>query len=448
MLRALAMVMVLAATSPIWAQDAPEDLAVQSYGLFSESRTERQAALDAVLASGRADAAPVLILAMRLTGGDTAAIRNVLKKLTKADPGDSWGDWFLWQEAHPEIGVLPGFAKLQSRVYSLIDPNFDAFLPGDQKHEIRLEEITWGGVTKDSIPALTSPPMIDASAASYLNPDDLVFGVVLNGDVRAYPLRIMDWHEMLNDVVGGVPVSIAYCTLCASAILFETTVPGQQLPLVFGSSGFLYRSNKLMYDTTTNSLWNQFTGRPVVGRLTGSGIVLKTRPIVITRWSDWLASHPQTRVLSLQTGHRRDYSTGAAYGDYFTSPDLMFPTTTDEKKLKQKDLVFALRSSVVEKAWPLAMFDGGAVINDNAGILELVLIGDSATKTVRAYRSEGLNFTKAPRPDQVLLNNETWQVTEDALVAPNGKTLPRLPGHTAYWFAWSGYFGQQGELAQ
>ncbi|MDP1671263.1 MAG: DUF3179 domain-containing (seleno)protein, partial [Alphaproteobacteria bacterium] len=209
-----------------------------------------------------------------------------------------------------------------------------------------------------------------------------------------------------------------------------------------------YRSNKLMYDTTTNSLWNQFTGRPVVGTLTGSGIELKTRPVVITRWSDWLTRHPQTKVLDVQTGHRRDYSGGAPYGDYFASPDLMFPTRTDEKKLKQKDLVFALRSSVVEKAWPLAMFDGGAVINDTAGILELVLIGDSATQTVRAYRSEGRPFTKAAAPDQVMLNDETWRVTEEALVAPGGKTLPRLPGHVAYWFAWSGYFGQKGELAQ
>lgn len=448
MFRVLIIAVMIAVTSHVWAKEASEELALKSYGLFSESREERQAALDELVRSGQPGAAPVLILAMRLTGGDMAALSNGLKKLTGADPGDRWEDWFLWQEAHPETGVLPGFSKLQSRVYSLVDPDFDVFLPGDQKHEIRLEEITWGGVIKDGIPALTNPPMIDAAAAAYLNPDDPVFGVVINGDVRAYPLRIMDWHEMLNDVVGGIPVSLAYCTLCGSAILFETSWPGRQLPFVFGSSGFLYRSNKLMYDTTTNSLWNQFTGRPVVGKLTGSGIELKTRPVVITRWSDWLTRHPQTKVLDVQTGHPRDYSGGVPYGDYFASPDLMFPTRTDEKRLKQKDLVFALRSSVVEKAWPLAMFDGGAVINDSAGILELVLVGDSATQTVRAYRSEGLTFTKTLSTDHVLHNGETWRVTEDALVAPDGRTLPRLPGHVAYWFAWSSYFGQKGELAQ
>ena len=343
--------------------------------------------------------------------------------------------------------MIPGFAKLQARVFDLIDPNFQIFLSGSGKHEIRLEEITWGGVQKDGIPALTNPPLISAAAASYLNPTDLVFGVAINGDVRAYPLRIMDWHEMFNDVIGGVPVSLAYCTLCGSGILFDTSVEGQAAPFVFGSSGFLYRSNKLMYDTATHSLWNQFTGRPVVGPLTGSGITLKARPVVITSWSDWKARHPDTKVLALKTGHRRDYSAGAAYGSYFSSPELMFPTNVDKSKLKQKDFVFALRSSGVEKAWPLTLFEGGAVVNDRAGIVDLVLIGDAATRTVRAYRSEGLTFEKGTSADQVKSGDEIWRITEDALVAPGGRTLSRLPGHVAYWFAWSGYFGRQGEVA-
>jgi hypothetical protein len=216
---------------------------------------------------------------------------------------------------------------------------------------------------------------------------------------------------------------------------------------VFGSSGFLYRSNKLMYDTATHSLWNQFTGRPVVGPLTGSGIVLETRPVVIARWADWKARHPGTKVLALDTGHRRDYSPGAAYGSYFASPGLMFPTNVDQSKLKQKDFVFALRSSAAEKAWPLKLFEGGAVINDRAGVLDLVLIGDAATRTVRAYRSEGLMFAKGPSADQVEHAHELWWVTEEALLGPSGRSLPRLPGHVAYWFAWSGYFGREGELA-
>jgi Protein of unknown function (DUF3179) len=428
------------------AQDA-ETLSARSFALFSGPPEQRRAVLDALVASGRKDAAPILILALRYTSGDgEAAVLKALEKLTGEKPGDGWDDWMRWQEAHPETGTIAGFGALQARVFQLIDPNFKVFLTGRETHDIRLEEITWGGVVKDGIPALTNPKLIAAADATYLNDSDLVFGISINGDVRAYPLRILDWHEMFNDVIGGVPVSLAYCTLCGSGILFETSVAGQAAPFVFGSSGFLYRSNKLMYDQATHSLWNQFTGRPVVGALNGSGIELKTRPVVITQWGDWKTQHADSKALALDTGHKRDYSTGAAYASYFNSDGLMFPTNVDETRLKQKDYVFALRSSGTEASWPLKLFEGGAVINDTAGVVDVVLIGDAATRTVRAYRSEGLRFEKGANASMVKQGSADWSVTEDALVGPNGKTLARLPGHIAYWFAWNGYFGKNGKL--
>ena len=435
--------------APARAQIAPEQLAVQAFGLFKGTDSDRQKALDALVLSRRADVAPILILALRFAPRDVhRQIFRALETVTGANPGRDWADWMLWQEANPQSGAIAGFGKLHARVHDLIDPNFQVFLSGDPKHEIRIEEIVWGGVVKDGIPALTNPSLTAASAATYLKPTDLVFGVAINGDARAYPLRILDWHEMFNDVIGGVPVSLAYCTLCGSGILFETSVAGTSQPLaqplVFGSSGFLYRSNKLMYDTATHSLWNQFTGRPVVGPLTGSGITLQTRPVVITSWADWQARHPATKVLALDTGHLRDYSSGAAYGRYFASPELMFPTNVDQSKAKQKDFVFALRSSAIEKAWPLALFEGGTVINDRAGVLDLVLIGNAATRTVRAYRSDGLQFEKGDKTDTVKQGPDVWQMTEDALLGPAGRVLHRLPGHIAYWFAWSGYFGRDG----
>jgi hypothetical protein len=442
-----ATLMGLLLMAPARAQQSGPALADTAFELFTGNRSAREKALEALVATGRVDVAPVLILALRFAPEEVAArIVAGLETLTGARPGGDWGAWMRWQEANPQTGVMPGFAKLQARLYDLIDPAFQAFLDGDRKHEIRLEEIAWGGVVKDGIPALTNPNLITAEAAAYLNAGDLVFGVAINGDTRAYPLRILDWHEMFNDVVGGVPVSLAYCTLCGSGILFETHLEGRKQPFVFGSSGFLYRSNKLMYDTETHSLWNQFTGRPVVGPLTGSGIELKARPVVITTWADWRSRHPGTRVLNLETGFRRDYRSGAAYRDYFASPELMFPTNVDQTRLKQKDYVFALRSSGAEKAWPLALFEGGAVINDRAGVIDLVLIGDAATRTVRAYRSEGLRFGKGTRADEVVEAGTPWRVTEDALVGPGGRTLPRLPGHIAYWFAWSGYLGRVGEV--
>ena len=353
----------------------------------------------------------------------------------------------LWQQAHPEIKPPPDFIRFKAALYATIDPNFKRFLRPGRAHTIRIEEITWGGVIKDGIPALTNPKLIAAAKANYVTPGELVFGDEIKGDARAYPLRILDWHEMFNDVIGGVPVSLAYCTLCGSGILFDTLVAGRAAPFVFGSSGFLYRSNKLMYDQATHSLWNQFTGKPVVGQLVGSGIELKTRPVVITSWQDWLRDHPDTKVLSLRTGHQRDYSIGKAYSAYFSSPDLMFPARVDETQHKAKSYVFALRGSGHAKAWPLDYFERAPVINDTAGALRLTLIGNVATRTVRAYRTTGQTFAMGRKPGTLDADGEAWQMTEAALVGPNGVQLTRLPGHIAYWFAWSGYLGARGEVA-
>ena len=144
-----------------------------------------------------------------------------------------------------------------------------------------------------------------------------------------------------------------------------------------------------MYDQQTHSLWNQFTGRPVVGELTGSGIDLKILPVVTTSWGQWKKQLPKTKVLSLNTGHRRDYTPDKAYGSYFKSSRLMFPALTNDKRLEAKDHIFGLRMTGVEKAWPLKVFSGGKVINDRVGVIQLVIIGDANTRTVRAYRSEG-----------------------------------------------------------
>ncbi len=440
--------LLFALTIALFAPPAPaaeeSNLVARAFALFSPSQSKRDETIAFFADRGDPDAAALLIMAMRFVRDP--AIPKALEAITGEKFGADWFGWMLWQEAHPEIHPFDGFPLVHAWAHSRIDPNFQLFLDGKKKHEIRIEEIVWGGVVKDGIPALNHPHLLAAEEAGYLADDDLVFGVEIKGDARAYPLRILDWHEMLNDTIGGVDVSLAYCTLCGSGILFETKVAGRANPFVFGSSGFLYRSNKLMYDTETNSLWNQFTGRPVVGPLTGSGIVLNTRPLVITSWADWRSEHFDTRVADIETGYSRNYSAGAAYGRYFASPDLMFPALVDASALKPKDYVFALRSANIEKAWPLALFTGGAVVNDRAGVLDLVLIGNAATRTVRAYRSDGLVFDKGTGESDLTADGKTWRVTEDALISEDGRRLGRLPGHIAYWFAWSGYFGKDGEL--
>ena len=142
---------------------------------------------------------------------------------------------------------------------------------------------------------------------------------------------------MFNNVGGGVPVSLAYCTLCGSGILFDTRrLDGSNFTL--GSSGFLYRSNKLMYDHQTQSLWNQFTGKPVVGRLAESDIALKTLPVAITSWGDWKTNNPTTKVLALETGYRRDYRPGEPYGEHLKAPTYSSPPLLSERSWTQKTM--------------------------------------------------------------------------------------------------------------
>ena len=412
--------------------------------LFAPPALVRNDALRRMEERGETDVVPGLIWYLRRGYYLDGALRT-LRTLTGADPGPRWKDWMLWQEAHPEVKAFEGFDGFIADRMARIDPNFRLFLKRGVKHEIRLEEITWGGVLKDGIPALIDPKLIDPKDADYLTPKELVFGISINGDARAYPLRFLDWHEMFNDVIGGKPVSLAYCTLCGSGILFETALKGRKKPFLFGSSGFLYRSNKLMYDTQTNSLWNQFTGRPVVGPLTGSGIELNILPVVITRWDEWFKAHPDTKVLSSDTGYLRDYAPGNPYGAYFASPALMFPALVRDRRLEPKDYIYAVRAleadgTWAEKAWALTIFNGFKVVNDRIGAQAVVLIGDAASRTVRAYKSAALTFVgDADRRDRVHAGGVAWTVTETALVAADGRTADRLPGHIAYWFAWQGY---------
>ena len=398
----------------------------------------RQQPLMILRGRGDPDVVPGLIQVLRLVEDD-GWIDRTLAGLTGEEPGKTWSEWILWQQAHPEITPFEGFDAFKADVMAVIDPDFRLFLKPGVEHEIRLEEIVWGGVRKDGIPALTNPKHVTAADATYLEDDELVFGVEIAGEARAYPLRILDWHEMFNDVVGGVPVTLAYCTLCGSGILYDARVPGYAEPFVFGSSGFLYRSNKLMYDQATHSLWNQFTGRPVVGPLTGSGIELEALPVTIASWQDWRAQHPDTKVLSLDTGHERDYTPGQPYGDYFASPDLMFPMLVPDERLAPKDYIFALRVGDHEQAWSLDDFAGGRVINAEVSELPVVLVGHAATRTVRAYESGGREFTAGLGPRTLVADGRDWQIEEDALIGPDGARLERLPGHIAYWFAWQGF---------
>jgi len=447
-LAAVLLIPTLLAAQPV----SNEELNLRVLDVFKSDVARRSESLKWLQERGNIDVATALIAAHRFSPDAGPELDVTLQALTGVGHS-GWSDWMLWQEANPQVASYAGYERLRRALFGFLDPRFEIFFVEDgmapRNRRIRLEEIVWGGVPAlDGIPSLDFPAMIEAAQADYLRDDDLVFGVAINGDVRAYPLRIMGWHEMFNDVVGGVSVALAYCTLCGAGILFDTAVEGRDKPFVFGSSGLLYRSNKLMYDQQTHSLWNQFTGEPVTGELAHSDIRLKVLPVAITTWADWRAVNPGTQVLSLQTGHRRNYGSGVVYNAYFASPELMFPTQVRPgQPLAQKDFVFAVEQQGARRGWPLSAFAETPIINDAIGGKNLVLIGNSATRSVRAYERGDHTFSLNTAGELETMSG-AWERSEEALIGPDGTRLPRVAGFVAYWFAWDGYHEDAASLYQ
>ena len=411
------------------------DLMASNPSIRNEARNKLVEANDRSLAPALLE-----VLFFSAEGRNDAAA--VLETLLGERHGRQFRQWIETIGRHEEIIPKRGYVAFKAALYSKIDPAFAEFFQERSPKTIRPEEIVFGGVKKDGIPALRNPRFISATKAAFLTPGEKVFGVSVRGDHRAYPLRILDWHEMVNDVVGGQSVSLAYCTLCGSGILYGTTLgPGETY--TFGSSGLLYRSNKLMYDHQTNTLWSQLTGEPVMGPLVGKGKRLPILPLTLTTWSEWKSRHADTMVLSLDTGYQRDYRPGAAYGEYFASPDTMFPVwKRSAAALKQKDWIWVLDVYGVRKAYPMKILVKSPVLNDSVKQTDVVIVTDPESEAVRAYASHGREFRQDASGTLVdTRSGETFRIDEDALTAADGAIrLHRLPGHAAYWFGWYAFY--------
>lgn len=264
---------------------------------------------------------------------------------------------------------------------------------------IPAHEILPGGPPKDGIPSIDAPQFVNGKELNFLKEDDYVIGITNDSISKAYPLRIMSYHEVVNDSIGDLPIIVTYSPLCNSGIAYEATV--EERYFTYGVSGKLYNNNTLLYDRQTNSLWLQLTGEAVSGSCQGEQ--LKMLPTEITTWGEWHKKHPATQVLSTNTGHCRDYEK-MAYADYFMSKDLMFPVRNRNRLIPPKTKIIGFEIDGKIKAYPL------------------FTLPDSKTKIIQE-EIEGL--TIQIHHDR---SSESAYVTD-----VNGKMLPTV---STYWFAW------------
>lgn len=215
---------------------------------------------------------------------------------------------------------------------------------------ISKSEIRHGGPPKDGIRSIDNPVFDNATEANHIKPSDMVIGIYFQGIAKAYPLLILDRHEIVNDSIANKPVVISYCPLCRSGMAFHREINGKLRS--FGVSGLLYNSDVLMYDRETESLWSQIMMMAISGRL--SGTTLESIPVALVTWTEWTKSYPNTLVLSNNTGFDWSYA-DPVYGLYEASHDLMFPVTNTSKKFKNKDLVLGIVYNGVTKAYPFSV---------------------------------------------------------------------------------------------
>jgi hypothetical protein len=203
------------------------------------------------------------------------------------------------------------------------------------------------GDVKDSIPSIDNPKFVSAEEADqWIQDNELVLAIIYKEVKRVYPLQIMTWHEIVNDMIAGDPVLITYCPLCGSGIAYERTIDGEEVE--WGTSGKLYNSNLVMYDRKTNSYWTQIGGRAIVGELTGRR--LKPISIETVVWRDWKVAHPDSEVLSQNTGFIRSYGNDP-YGSYYEDSFVFFPVEERDDRIHPKTVVFGVEVGGVFKAY-------------------------------------------------------------------------------------------------
>ena len=244
------------------------------------------------------------------------------------------------------------------------------------KYIVDPDDLIGGGPPKDGIPSIDNPEFVSVENANeWIRDDALVLALNYKDVKRVYPFQIMTWHEIVNDEVAGEAILITYCPLCGSGIAYERRIDfeGERIEVEFGTSGKLYNSNLVMYDRETDSYWTQIGGKAIIGDLVGQE--LRDIDIDTVTWGQWKSEHPDTEVLSINTGFTRDYtSDDGPYANYFANDFQLFPgiqNFDEDNKLANKEFVFGIEVNDVFKAYAKKTVEEEGVIEDNVGGVDI-----------------------------------------------------------------------------
>ena len=318
---------------------------------------------------------------------------------------------------------------------------------------IDLEELKRGGPPKDGIPSIDNPQFISPDEArSWIADKEPVIALEYKNVVRAYPLQIMIWHEIVNDRIDGDPVLVTFCPLCYSALVFDRTVDGEVLE--FGVSGFLRHSDLVMFDRKTETLWQQFTGKAIVGDYVGK--TLEQLPSQIISFNQFKKSYPGGLVLSKDTGYNRDYGKNpyTGYDDINNTP--LFGAGNDDGRLPPMEKVIGVKLNGKQKAYPYSLSRKEQVINDEVGNIPLLIIHtEGATSALDATQIaeskasgstgvfkrtlEGKKLSFAVKDGNIVdeQTGSVWSITGKAIEGKHkGKELKKVTHGDYFAFAW------------
>lgn len=245
-----------------------------------------------------------------------------------------------------------------------------------------------GGPAKDGIPAIDKPVFITANKADFLLDDTPVLGLKFNGLSKAYPINILNWHEIVNDQFNDQPVVITFCPLCGSGMAFSASINGKAH--TFGVSGLLYNSDVLLYDRQTESLWSQLMSQSISGSHKGRQLV--SLPVLQTTWLDWKTRHPDTLVLSTETGFSRHYS-DSPYADYLRSPQIMFPLTATSRRYHPKQAVLGLELDGYFRVYPFIELEkSAATFTESVNGQSITIRFDRKHRSAAVYNQQGIQL--------------------------------------------------------